>query len=103
MTLLPPTQNKPLIFLTIIGCLFIGFPLYLACAAYLGGHTGPVPVVPFFLLLFLIGLWRLVDWVRKTLTAVVVVYSILAPVGIINPFAAMDMADPPPVNELLIL
>jgi hypothetical protein len=71
-------------------------------AAALSGNAVPMPVVSTLLAILLVGLWRLTEWARKVLTGAVVLLAIIVPVGIINPFAAMDMAEPPPVGQLAI-
>lgn len=50
----------------------------------------------------ILGLWRVTEWARLSLTVIVLAGAVVVPVGIINPFAAMDWINPPTVWELAV-
>ena len=66
------------------------------------GNGDPLPILPVILGTLILGLWRLTEWARKTITAFAIVGALIFPIGIINPFLAMDLRDPPPVETLAL-
>ena len=119
MQLLPPTHNKTLRVLVIVGCTLLCCPLAVLIVGlfsrlfpghgleYTGGEDtieALLPLLPIALLAwFILSLWRLTEWFRKFLTIIVVASSILFPLALINPYAAMEMGgNIPPVTVLVL-
>ena len=99
---MPPTKYNTLKILVIFGCGILGYPLYHAIVKVLSGQLELNITMP-ILLILIIGLWRLTEWARITITVLVLFISITLPVGIFSPFGAMgEMIDPPPVLELAL-
>lgn len=65
------------------------------------GIVGPIAVVG-ALLTFGVGLIARWYWARKVAATLCLLVAIILPIGIVNPFAAMDVAQPPTLSEVLI-
>ena len=95
--LLPPTNNQKLLFLILVGCSFIGLAFIQTLSVFLEGDVGTIPIGPLIFSVLFVGLWRVTEWARKLTTSAVIALSLFLPLGIINPFNAMEILNPPPV------
>ena len=102
MTLLPPTKHKLLSALVIAGCVAMTIPFALSLNAYVKGTAGPIPFGPLIFTALIIGLWRLTEWARKTVTFLTVVCAIIVPIGVVNPFNVLDMKTAPLLLSLVL-
>ncbi len=103
MKFLPPTNNKVLLWIVMFGCFFLSLLLYKSVLVYIKGHAGIIPIPSFLTLILLVGLWRVTEWARKTITILVVMSAIIVPIGIINPYNAMEMQNPPSVWYIAVI
>jgi hypothetical protein len=93
MRILPPTNSKPLLSVVITLC--AGIAYLFGLQFYIGGIERAIFAVV-FLLPFGFGLWLLKEPARLLASAIIMLLVIFVPVGLINPFAAMDELGPEP-------
>lgn len=86
----------------IAGMAGIGLAFYIAYGS-IDGSRDPLgsAVLAGALLALGIGLWLLQFWARRMTAALCLLVAVLLPPGVINPFAAMDVASPPTLGGIL--
>jgi hypothetical protein len=68
---------------------------YICFIGIKGGITS-LAIVTALIFPLIVGLWFLKELARKVVSTILILLTILLPIGIINPFAAMDMQPSPP-------
>jgi hypothetical protein len=115
MNLLPPTHNKTLIVLVILGCTLLCCPLAFLILILLeglfpgvestGGGTNYyilfllIPIV--WLGVFILYFWRLSEQLRRFLTAIVIAAAFIVPFSIISAMCDMDEPIDTSMNSLI--
>lgn len=93
-------DKRPLYFLIALSVLIILSPIFYSL--YESTISNKTIIYALFISPLIIGLIRLNLWAIYTISSIILVLCIFVPIGVINPHAAMDMANPPPVFDIAI-
>ena len=82
----------------------IVIPLAAPIAVFIYKFAFPSEMIIYTLLAtpFIVGLIRTNVWAINAISSIIIVLCIFVPIGAINPYAAMDMINPPPVEKLAV-
>lgn len=94
MSIFPPTTNRTVLILVVVGCLGLAYLFLRSLWTYFQGDMVSTPWAPLFFGVLTTGLWRLTEWSRRVLTLCVVIMVILVPISFMNPLHPSKFQDP---------